>query len=649
MASIDTLPGIGQSYAKKLERLGIKTVIDLLHHYPKKYHDYTKIIPIRHLKAKVESAFGGTVLKKSRFYSRSGKLIDQAVIQDESGKIKISWFNSPYATKLIEEGQRYIFSGKPSFWGTNLTIVSPTITSVEKGTDKNLTPSYPLTEGVNSKFLRKVIKFVLNNIPIDDPVSDIASTINLPSLKDAYYQKHFPTNLESEGLADKRLAFNYHLQLSIKNLLFHKQLPPSPIIKIDPVLHHQFLHRLPFTLHQQQADALIDSFQDLTEYEFTNRLIHGETGSGKTVLAYLIAKHILENKYSFALLAPTQILANQHAATFQNLDPNLKIQLVTSTSPLQDIQNPTIFIGTHALMNQLPTNLKYPLAALVIDEQHRFGVKQRDQLLQRSPSPHLFNLSATPIPRTVALGLFGEIRISRIAQKANSQNNIKTIVTTQDKYDQGLDWLQKKLLSGKKIFIICPLIHPSKSKNLANVQETTKYYQKHFAKIAPIYSVHGQMKSSSINQNISKFKSERAAILISTTLIEVGIDIPQASIIVIHSAEAFGLAQLHQLRGRVGRDGNESYCILFPSKHGQEDVKRLALLQKYSSGLVLAKHDLKLRGAGELFGQKQHGFLPIRLKHFWSRQLYLEAKTIAKDLIKDSAKAQSLAQLLLSC
>lgn len=649
MASIESIPGIGKSYSSKLEKLGIKTVLDLLHHYPKRYHDYTKITPIRQLKAKVESAFQGTVLKKSRFYSKSRKLIDQAVIQDNTGKIKLSWFNSPYSTKLIEEGQQYVFSGKPSFWGTSLTVVSPTVSSIEQGTDKNLTPSYPLTEGINSRFLRKIIKFALNNTPIIDPAKDFISSINLPELKDAYLQKHFPSSLEAESLADKRLAFNYHLQLSIKNLLFQRQLPPSPIIKIDPLLHHQFLSKLPFNLHQEQEKALSDCFEDLKEFEFTNRLIHGETGSGKTVIAYLIAKHILENKYSFALLAPTQILANQHAQTFSKLDPNLQIQLITSSSPLQDIQTPTIFIGTHALINQLPNTLKYPLAALVVDEQHRFGVKQREELLQRSPSPHLFNLSATPIPRTVALGIFGEIKISKIAHKANDQNKVKTIITTQEKYLQGQDWLKKQLLSNHKIFVICPLIHPSNSKKLANVLEVARMYQKNFGSITKILLVHGEMKPASINDSIAKFKSERNAILVSTTLIEVGIDIPEASIIVIHSAEAFGLAQLHQLRGRVGRDGNQAYCVLFPSLDVKEEIQRLNLLQKYSSGLTLAKHDLKLRGAGELFGDKQHGFLPIRLSHFWSKDLYQEAKKLATDLIKDKDKAQNLAQLLLSC
>jgi len=649
MASIDTLPGIGPSYTSKLEKLGIHTILDLLHHYPRKYHDYTHITPIRLLKAKVESAFRGTVLKKSRFYSKSRKLIDQAVVQDETGKIKLSWFNSPYATKLIEEGRQYIFSGKPSFWGDNLTVVSPTINATEKGVDKNLTPTYSLTQGISSKFLRKIIKLALDRLEITDPLKEYLNSINLPNLKEAYLQKHFPKSLENAILADKRLAFNYHLQLSIKNLLFQKQLPPSPIIKIEPVLQHQFLQNLPFILHPQQNQALQDSFQDLSEFEFTNRLIHGETGSGKTVIAYLISKHVLENKYSFALLAPTQILANQHAQTFARFDPNLKIQLITSTSPIGDIQDPTVFIGTHALTNQLPVNLRFPLAALVVDEQHRFGVKQREELLQRSPSPHLFNLSATPIPRTVALGLFGEIKISQINHKANEKNKIKTIVTTQKKFQHGQKWLYDKLLQGQKVFIVCPLIHPSKAKKINNVLETAQYYQEHFGSITKILIVHGEMTSSTINETITKFKSLKSAILVSTTLIEVGIDIPEASIIVIHSAEAFGLAQLHQLRGRVGRDGNQAYCILFPSEDIQDEIKRLTLLQKYSSGLTLAKYDLKLRGAGELFGDKQHGFLPIRLKYFWSQELYIQAKTLAKSLLKHPQIASNLAQMLLTC
>ena len=350
-------------------------------------------------------------------------------------------------------------------------------------------------------------------------------------------------------------------------------------------------------------------------------------------------------------MAPTEILASQHYQTFSNFSyyPQ-NVQLVTGQNkePFAD-GKPMIYIGTHALITQIPDNLAYPIAFVAIDEQHKFGVRQREALIKRTPIPHLFNLSATPIPRTVALGLLGDIETSNIRHKPLNRLPTKTFVTTPAHFKKSSAWLTQKLQEGNQIFIVCPNIEEH-SQNIASVQKISTQYRKIIPAEYPVLSLHGRMSSEEQNRILDTFKKSGRGVLVATSLIEVGIDIPQANIMIIHSAERFGLAALHQLRGRVGRGEGQGFCFLVPTTDDETETERLQLLQKYHSGLVLAQKDLRLRGAGEIFGTRQHGTLPTRLKYFWSKKLFLTAKSQAKSLInKDPHLAEEIVSKLQTC
>lgn len=653
--SLDQIAGIGSAYQKTLGHLDLTTIRDLLHHYPSRYLDYRVHTLINRLTVKKDVSFIATIGEPKRFTTKSGKLVIQADAVDRTGKIKLTWFNNVFISRIITPGESYLIAGKTSFWADKLTIIAPIIertgeTSIHT---HDLVPIYPLTAKLTSRFLRQKIHLALESTKIDDPLDPaLLQQLNLSSYRNSLETIHFPPTPSAQNDADQRLAFNHHLAINLINQSELKKLPPSPAIIIDQNLHTKLVDGLPFTLTKGQQKAIQAGYSDLTNTKFTHRLIQGETGSGKTVVIYFYAAQLLANHFSFALLAPTEILARQHYLTFIKFGlPKSQVVLVTATSPLKKIPTkPTIFIGTHALLNQLSQNLDISLAAVAVDEQHKFGVDQRQALVTRNPSPHLFNLTATPIPRTLALGIFGEVNITTLAQKPKNRLSVKTWVVSPSRYQNSTPWLKTQLASGSKIFVVCPLIHESaKLEGTHGVEKIYQEYQKKYQNDSPVFLIHGEMTAEKIGETIASFQKAKRAILVSTSIIEVGIDIPEADVIIIHSAERFGLASLHQLRGRVGRGERQSYCFLVPSKNEQEEESRLILLTKHHSGLLLSKMDLRLRGSGELFGTRQHGWLPFRLKNFWSKDLFGQARAVAIDLIaQDEKKAAAIAKALLT-
>lgn len=653
--SLDKIAGIGPSYQKTLGRLDLTTIHDLIHHYPSRYLDYRVPTPIDKLMVKKDVSFTATIGEPKRFTTKSGKLIIQAIAVDPTGKIKLTWFNNSFISRVIIPGEKYLIAGKTSFWADQLTLIAPIIEPAGKTSvhTRGLVPIYPLTAKLTSRFLRQKIHLALGSTTINDPLAlTVIHKLNLFSYQESLQTIHFPQNHIEQDKADLRLAFNHHLAINLNNQIELNRLPPSPKITIDQNLHNALVKTLPFTLTNGQIKAIQAGYLDLSQTQFTHRLIQGETGSGKTVVIYFYAAQLLANHFSFALLAPTEILARQHYLTFIKFGlPKTQVTLVTGTKPLKKIpKKPTVYIGTHALLNQIPQNLNIPLAAVTVDEQHKFGVEQRQALVARNPSPHLFNLTATPIPRTLALGIFGEVNITTLSQKPQNRLPVKTWVVSPTRYQNSTSWIKDQLASGSKIFVVCPLIHESeKSKGAHGVEKTYLEYQTKYQKNSPIFLIHGEMAVEKIGETITSFKKAKQAILVSTSIIEVGIDIPEADIIIIHSAERFGLASLHQLRGRVGRGERQSYCLLVPSKDEQEEEARLILLTKYHSGLLLSKMDLRLRGSGELFGTRQHGWLPVRLKNFWNKKLFGQAKKIARSLITQNEKeARTIAKALLT-
>lgn len=615
-----TLPGIGSAYQERLKNLGITTLKDLILHFPSRFLDFSKTLPINKLQLKKTASFTAKISTPVSFYSKSGKYITTATATDNTGQITLVWFNSRFINSLIKPNTTYIIAGTPTFYAGKLAVFAPQVQPSGKNSlhTKGFVPVYPLTKGISSKWLRGKIHYLLKNHK------------KLHNYKD-YLNIHFPPNLKAQDLADQHLSFRQHLKINLKNLKEQAKKPPAINLKINQKTHQQGLKKLPFKLTIGQQKALKDCYQDIASTIPSRRLIHGDTGSGKTAALILIANQCLNSNLSFALLAPTQILAKQHSQTFKKMSIFPKnIKLITGQHKLRPSHKACIYIGTHALLNQLPKNPKSPVAILAIDEQHKFGVKQRQALLERDPSPHIINLSATPIPRTVALGLFGEIKITTIKEKPKNRKPVKTWIMDKKRLKKGNQWLTNQLKKGNKAFVVCPNI---KAKTAAAVEGVYPKYKKDFPNHS-VWSLHGKTPADKRDKILKDFKKTKAGILVTTPLIEVGIDIPQANIIIIHSADRFGLAQLHQLRGRVGRGQRQGFCLIIPSQSEQTSIDRLQLLSKYSSGLTLAKLDLKLRGAGEMFGQKQHGRLPVRLKHFWNKDLFQKAKQVAKKMVR---------------
>lgn len=649
--SVSSIKGVGDSISKKLERLNIETVFDLLNHYPSRYYDFTEPVKISMLREGKTQSFIGISGTAKTFFSKSGKLITQCSLSDKSGKIVLTWFNNPYIKRLLKENTSYTVAGKVSFWGKSLTVISPIIEEGDKPSinTSGLVPIYPQTEGINSRWLRKKIFEVLSSVKIDDPVEEkILNSLKLIDKTDAFKSIHFPKSKTDRFQADKRLSFNEHLRININNRLELNDLGESVSLIIHQQITKKTLDKFPFSLTSDQEKTISSIYKDLQKKEYTHRLIQGDTGSGKTATIIPAANQCIENNLSCALLAPTEILARQHYKTFLKtaLYPN-QIQLITgSLKEKIKVDKPYIYIGTHSLITHIPQALKYPLAFLTIDEQHKFGVKQREELVKRTPVPHLFNLSATPIPRTVALGLLGDIKISNITQSPTNRLRTKTFVVSPTHFKKSPDWLRLQLKNGSQIFVVCPNIIEHET-GIASVEAISKIYKRITQDKYPVFTVHGKLKPEEQNKIISDFKKLGAGVLVSTSLIEVGIDIPTANIMIIHSAERFGLASLHQLRGRVGRGKEQGYCFLVPTTDNDEETERLQFVQKYKSGLILAQKDLRLRGAGDVFGTKQHGLLPTRLKYFWSKKLFLQAKRISIDLVKENpTKAKLIASKL---
>lgn len=644
--TIESLKGVGESTSKKLERLNIFYIQDLLHHFPTKYLDFTSPKNISDLKDKEMASFTAEISNIKTFFTKSRRLITQATASDKTGKITLSWFNNPYIKRLINENNIYTIAGKPSYFAGKLTIISPVFeesSSLSLNT-KGLVPVYPLTAGITNKWLRGKIFNLLNNENFPDPLEEFLGDIKLFELNIAYKNIHFPSTKPDRWQADKRLSFNEHTKINLRNFIEQKNLGGSLSIKINRELDQQTKKTIPFTLTSDQEKVIEAIYKDLSSKNFSHRLIQGDTGSGKTITLVFAANQCLNNNKSLVIMAPTEILAEQHLSTFMKysvFDKN--VQLITGSTKVSPITSkPMVYIGTHALLNQIPQSIDHPIILIAIDEQHKFGVKQREELYKRTPVPHILNLSATPIPRTVALGLIGDIKISNIRHHPANKIPTKTHIISPQRYQNSTTWISKKLDEGNSLFVVCPNISDH-GETTASVEKIYKEYMSKYSSKYPVWQLHGRMKPEEQKEIIEKFKNTTSGILISTSLIEVGIDIPSANIMVIHSAERFGLAQLHQLRGRVGRGGKEGFCFLVPSTDDQTETERLLLLQKYNSGLILAQKDMRLRGSGELFGVKQHGAISTRLKYFWIKKQFTLSKKFSKQLItSDFDKARAL-------
>ena len=627
--SISKLPRINEKYLRKFHKLGLSTVRDLLYHFPNRYDDFSKVIPISELKLNEIATIQGEIVKIQNIYTAKKHMaLTQATIQDKTGKVRITWFNQPFLINNIKPGKKISLSGKYAMGPKGPYISSPSYELITLGKvfthTAGLVPIYPETIGLGSRFLRYYIKLVL---PTIEKIQEfipwyILKRQKFPEIKTALKNIHFPKNLKQADEAKKRFAFEELFLLQLFVLQQRQKIKKEHAFKIpfDKNLIKNFVDSLPFKLTNAQRKSAWEIIQDLAKSQPMNRLLQGDVGSGKTVVATIAALEATkagsprfgEAGYQVAFMAPTEILAQQHFKEIGKLLApfNIKVGLLTG-SEKKFSENTDIVIGTHALIQN---SVKFKnLALVIVDEQHRFGVEQRATLLRGTKTmPHLLSMTATPIPRTLTLTIYGDLDISLIDEMPKGRQKIITRIVTPNERESAYEFIRREIKKGRQCFVICPRIEAAKidAKNLLwlEVKAVKEEYEKLATKIFPdlkIEMLHGKIKAKDKDRIMNDFRNKKTNILVSTSVIEVGIDIPNATVMMIEGADKFGLAQLHQFRGRVGRGEHQSYCFLL-STSGQE-TSRLKALQKCENGFELAEKDLEIRGPGQFYGVRQSG------------------------------------------
>jgi ATP-dependent DNA helicase RecG len=648
------IPRVGPALASKLEILGVRTVRDFLYHIPFRYNDFSLVTPIARAQAGETVTIKGTVERFNAFATKSGKRVQEAKVRDKSGTISVIWFNQPFLRSVIKQGMTIHLSGAISWFGNKLSMSSPEYELFTDGETHDslhtgrIVPVYSATDGVSSKWIRGRMAFLLSQITpslTDYLPETLRTTHGLLPLTKAINTVHFPTSLEEAEEARRRLAFDELLMLQARAHIQKRKRETEQNtypFTIASSSIKTFWESLPFTLTADQEQAIGEIFTDLKRTYPMNRLLVGDVGSGKTAVAAAALYQAYKNNTQSVLMAPTQILAQQHFDTLKNLLTPLGITLtlvIGGSAPLSTEQGkePDVLVGTHALLSE-KTKLK-KLGLVVIDEQHRFGVTQRTDLIEkgtRRKVPHILTMTATPIPRTVAKTMMGHMDLSTLTTMPAGRQPVKTWVVPKHKRDNAYSWIatQIKQTHGQA-FIICPLIEESET--LTTVRAVKKEYET-LVSLFPHFSLgllHGRMKPAEKTAVLSAFKEKKHDMLVSTPVVEVGIDIPNATIIVIEAAQRFGLSQLHQLRGRVGRGTLASYCLLFTEDETSQTLSRLKLMEQESSGPKLAEADLALRGAGDILGTRQHGVPNLKIATFSDHTLISQAQQALTSLITD--------------
>ncbi|MEK7142644.1 MAG: ATP-dependent DNA helicase RecG [Patescibacteria group bacterium] len=698
---IQYLSGVGPKMAKKLQRLGIENVRDLLFYFPWRYDDFSQPQKIKQLRIGQEAIIKAKILQiKLSRTRRKWMSIIEAILADDSGEIKAIWFNQPFLMKILKPGDEWLFAGRVNWDFKNKSkTITPSQYENPQTQEPMILPIYSETEGLTSKYLRKIIKPVIAQIDklIKEFLPDnLRLQEKLLELKSALKKIHCPQNQQDISKARERLAFDELFLISLKLLINKKELlkNSATAFKIDTKLLKAFVNNLPFKLTNAQRKSAWEIIKDLSHPVPMNRLLEGDVGSGKTVVAAMAVLVAAKNKYNAnsnwqsVWLAPTEILANQH---FQNIYKlfkkfQIRVGLLTSANQKADLKKDDLIIGTHALLQK---NISFPrLALIIVDEQHRFGVKQRAHLRQgyggqahlrkseiRNPKserniiPHLLSLTATPIPRTLALSIYGDLNLSIIDEMPPGRQKVITRVVNPENRKKAYDFIQGQVKQGRQVFVICPLIEiqnanlsdasigvrPNASDKVQNDNSKFKIgqnklfdidrksaveeYEKLSKNIFPdlkIGLLHGRLKSKEKSAAMKKFQQGKINILVSTAVVEVGIDIPNATVMMIEGAERFGLAQLHQFRGRVGRGKFQSYCFLFSQSWSKETKQRLSAMISCHNGFALAEKDLQIRGPGELAGIRQSGLPDLKMASLSDIILVKRARKSAEEILKNN-------------
>jgi len=643
------IPGIGPSTAQKLKKLGIFTVSDLIYYYPRTWDDFSNIVDISKIVNNEKNTIKANLLSINQFRSPYKKMhITNALFEDKSGNLKVTWFNQPYLIKSLIKHQSYLLSGKVTKYQGQLILSSPIIELADKSPlhSGRIVPIYSLTEGLTSRILRKTILYLTKTIKnISDTLPDkLIKKYKLIPLSTSLANIHFPISFNILNKSKIRLSLEELIPIQLSILLNkqaqHNQTGKS--VKIAVNFLSNFKSDLKFKLTKTQLLAIKQILDDLKQTYPMNRLLMGDVGSGKTIVAAAAIIATVKNKYQVALIAPTEILANQHYASLKSLLDtwNIKSTLITGKTKLNtwaEIANQEIdvIIGTHAIIQK--TAQFKNLNLIIIDEQHRFGVGQRQSLKNQNKdfTPHFLSLSATPIPRTLFLGLLKDLDISWLDSLPQGRLPIITkLISNIKQYPAIQKLVNKEINLNHKIFIIAPLVIDS----LVSTSKTSvANEQSKMAKLFPsakIATLHGKMNSADKLTIMDKLKTDKIDILIATSIIEVGIDIPSATVIWIKNAESFGLASLHQMRGRVGRNNIQSFCLIESNSSTPVATERLEALVKTTDGEKLAKIDLKLRGPGAFFSGQQSGFTKLKLADLTNIKLIKQSRNLAEDILK---------------
>jgi len=659
---VTILPKVGPAFAKRLEKLEIFTIGDLLLHVPFRYLDFRNTKSIASVLPDELVTIGGEVISMKNIYTHWGKKIQLAKLQDASGIIDIVWFNQPYLIKNILEGSKIRLAGKVGWFSRKKALYSPEyeIASENHGVHTGrLIPIYHETRGISSKWLRSKIalSFPLVKQELKEFLPQGLLNLNkFLELKTSIQSVHFPDTLETASAGKRRLSFDELLFLQLEGLYRKAEWLKNEVaykLIVNQKETYSFIGSLPFTLTSSQTSVTQEILSDLTKSSPMNRILEGDVGSGKTVVAALASFVSFSNGYQSVFMAPTQILAQQHYETLSKLFSAFKVRvtLVTSEGIRKDIGKTDIFVGTHALIHRKVDFDK--VALVVIDEQHRFGVEQRAHLIRKVGkkriSPHVLTMTATPIPRTVALTVYGDIDLSTLRELPKGRQKITTWIVPPKKREPAYNWIEVIVLKeGTQAFVICPLIEESAVETMAQIKAATQEFD-NLKKLMPkvkLGLIHGKMNLKEKNSAIENFSKGKTQVLVATPVVEVGIDIPNATIMVIEGAERFGLAQLHQLRGRVGRSDKKSFCLIFTEKFGRNIETRLNALTKGLSGFELAELDLKLRGPGEVFGVRQSGFLGLKIASWQDTELIIKAKEVALSISKNPNDFPELRKML---
>lgn len=706
--NVQEVPRIGVAYAKKLKKFGIKTVQDLLFHFPARYDDFSEIISITFARQRLNEnvCIQGQIIEiESSHTFKKFMGLTEALIQDDSGQIKVIWFNQPYIAKSLKEDDFVCLAGKIGFYNKQLYLNNPVFERINGiGENEELThtgrivPVYPETRGVTSRWLRYVIKPLLYRFMdvVPEPLpEEITKKYKFLPINEALWQLHFPDSFEAADAAKARFSFEelFLIQLDVLKQKVRLMLKKAPACTMDADLMKDFTDSLPFQLTDSQKKCAFQILKDIEKSNPMSRLLEGDVGSGKTVVATMAALSCVKNGNQVAFMAPTEILAKQHFKTVCDLlKPfNVRVGLMTGKDarifsaqggpdPVWEVSKKSfngdlengqldIAIGTHSLI-QKGVNFKN-LGLVVLDEQHRFGVEQRDHLIKNKKLvPHLLSMTATPIPRTLALTVYGDLDLSLIDEMPKNRKKVKTIIVDPGQRKQAYEFIKKEVAQGRGVFVIFPKIESTASKlaealakhgpvtgsannfvpqnyltgpislsSLAvnEVKALKEEYEKLSKDVFPdlrITMLHGKMKPPEKERIMLDFKKGEIDILLSTSVVEVGVDVPRATIMMIEGAERFGLSQLHQFRGRVGRSDLQSYCFLFTTDPSMLNRKRLTALVESSNGFELAQKDLEIRGPGSLYGTQQWGLPDMAMQGLSNIFLVEKTRTAAKELLE---------------